>query len=194
MPFATTQAAVVAPTTARHEKPQRRCASRNASLARDHHRCRRISANPSQGNVNTSSQGLGVSEKMAWSFKPLVQLESPNHKTQPKHLASVRDTLKHWELHAGTKAVLALPTSFVAGQAMLIRALEGAWDLELVEPSSSPSWNEPKDFVALTPHQAHGWLQNGCGKTKTLLLGGGPISASLVAEASQDASEVGATA
>lgn len=98
-------------------------------------------------------------------------------------LASVRDTLKHWELHAGTKAVLALPTSFVAGQAMLIRALEGAWDLELVEPSSSPSWNEPKDFVALTPHQAHGWLQNGCGKTKTLLLGGGPISASLVAEA-----------
>ena len=95
-------------------------------------------------------------------------------------LASVRDTLEHWGLRAGTKAVLALPTSFVAGQAMLIRAIEGAWDLELVEPTSSPSWNEPKDFVALTPHQAQGWLQHGRGKTQTLLLGGGPISASLV--------------
>ena len=95
-------------------------------------------------------------------------------------LASVRDTLEHWGLRAGTKAVLALPTSFVAGQAMLIRAIEGAWDLELVEPTSSPSWNAPKDFVALTPHQAQGWLQQGRGKTQTLLLGGGPISASLV--------------
>jgi O-succinylbenzoic acid--CoA ligase len=95
-------------------------------------------------------------------------------------LASVRDTLEHWDLRAGTKAVLALPTSFVAGQAMLIRAIEGAWDLELVEPTSSPSWNAPKDFVALTPHQAQGWLQQGRGKTQTLLLGGGPISASLV--------------
>ena len=56
-------------------------------------------------------------------------------------LASVQDTLEHWDLHPGTKAVLALPTSFVAGQAMLIRAIEGAWDLELVEPTSSPSWN-----------------------------------------------------
>ena len=95
-------------------------------------------------------------------------------------LASVQDTIEHWDLRAGTKAVLALPTSFVAGQAMLIRAVEGAWDLELVEPSSSPSWNGPKDFVALTPHQAQGWLQHGRGKTQTLLLGGGPISTSLV--------------
>ncbi len=95
-------------------------------------------------------------------------------------LASVQDTIEHWELCAGTKAVLALPTSFVAGQAMLIRAIKGAWDLELVEPTSSPSWNAPKDFVALTPHQAQGWLQHGRGKTQTLLLGGGPISATLV--------------
>lgn len=95
-------------------------------------------------------------------------------------LASVQDTIEHWDLRAGTKAVLALPTSFVAGQAMLIRAVEGAWDLELVEPTSSPSWNGPKDFVALTPHQAQGWLQHGRGKTQTLLLGGGPISTSLV--------------
>ena len=95
-------------------------------------------------------------------------------------LASVQDTFEHWDLAPGTKAVLALPTSFVAGQAMLIRAIEGAWDLELIEPTSSPSWNAPKDFVALTPHQARRLLQRGRGTTQTLLLGGGPISASLV--------------
>ena len=96
--------------------------------------------------------------------------------------ASVQDTLEHWDLRAGTKAVLTLPTSFVAGQAMLIRAIEGAWELDLVEPSATPSWNEAKDFVALTPHQAQGWLQHGHGKTQKLLLGGGPISASLAAK------------
>jgi len=100
-------------------------------------------------------------------------------------LASIRDTLEHWNLCEGTKAVLALPTSFVAGQAMLVRAIEGAWDLELIEPSSSPSWQEPKDFVALTPHQARGWLNHGDGSTKHLLLGGGPISASLVIDLHQ---------
>ena len=36
------------------------------------------------------------------------------------------------------------------------------------------------DFVALTPHQAQGWLEHGTGTTGTLLLGGGPVSAPLL--------------
>ena len=85
-------------------------------------------------------------------------------------LASVDDTLKHWNLEAGTRAVLALPTSFVAGQAMIVRGVVGAWDLELIEPSSTPSWRGAKDFVALTPHQAQGWVNKGSGTTAKLLL------------------------
>ncbi len=95
-------------------------------------------------------------------------------------LASVKDTIEHWRLEPGTRAVLALPTSFVAGQAMVVRAIEGAWDLELVAPSSRPSWREHADFVALTPHQAQGWLEHGAGSVRTLLLGGGPVSAPLL--------------
>ena len=95
-------------------------------------------------------------------------------------LASVQDTLQHWNLEPGTQAVLALPTSFVAGQAMVIRAIEGAWELELVAPSSRPAWQGRVDFVALTPHQAQGWLEHGTGSTRTLLLGGGPVSAPLL--------------
>ena len=95
-------------------------------------------------------------------------------------LASVEDTLKHWDLGAGTRALLALPTSFVAGQAMIVRSLVGAWELEIIEPSSAPSWNGEKDFVALTPHQARGWIAQGSGTTVKLLLGGGPVSKSLL--------------
>jgi O-succinylbenzoic acid--CoA ligase len=95
-------------------------------------------------------------------------------------IASVQDTLKHWNLEPGTRAVLALPTSFVAGQAMVVRAVEGAWDLELVAPTSRPAWQGRVDFVALTPHQAQGWLEHGTGTTRTLLLGGGPVSAPLL--------------
>ncbi|MGB1636625.1 MAG: AMP-binding protein [Flavobacteriales bacterium] len=95
-------------------------------------------------------------------------------------LASVQDTIKHWHLEPGTHAVLALPTSFVAGQAMVVRAIEGAWDLELVAPSSRPCWQGCTDFVALTPHQAQGWIEHGAGSVRTLLLGGGPVSAPLL--------------
>ncbi len=95
-------------------------------------------------------------------------------------LASVQDTLQHWNLEPGTRAVLALPTSFVAGQAMVVRAVEGGWDLELVAPSSRPSWRGQADFVALTPHQARGWVEHGTGSVRTLLLGGGPVAAPLL--------------
>ena len=95
-------------------------------------------------------------------------------------LASVEDTLSHWNLSAGTRALLALPTSFVAGQAMLVRGVVGAWDLELIEPSSAPSWHGVKDFVALTSHQAQGWIATGSVTTSKLLIGGGPVSKTLL--------------
>ena len=75
---------------------------------------------------------------------------------------------------------MVLPATFVAGQAMLIRALEGAWDLTLIQPSSQPIWDGAMDFVAMTPHQADGWLERGSGSTQTLLLGGGPVSRTLL--------------
>ena len=95
-------------------------------------------------------------------------------------LSSVNDTLSHFELGEGTQAVLALPASFVAGQAMLIRALVGGWDLTLTPPSSEPTWQGQFDFVALTPHQAQGWIDRGQGSAGILLLGGGPVALPLL--------------
>ena len=97
-------------------------------------------------------------------------------------LASIQDTLNHWWLPTGSKACLALPTSFVAGQAMLLRAIEGSWDLTILKPTSTPEWAGHMDTVSLTPHQARGWIDHGSGDCRVLLLGGGPVSAKLVGD------------
>ena len=55
------------------------------------------------------------------------------------------------------RALLAMPTLFVGGWMMVVRAWRAGWDLTLVEPRALPEWpdNEPPfDFVALTPMQA----------------------------------------
>ena len=93
---------------------------------------------------------------------------------------SVAQTAEALGLHKGCHAVLALPTMFVAGQAMLVRALVGQWRLTLTEPSATPSWSGPCDFAAMTPHQTQGWLEHGTGSVTTLLLGGGPVSPALI--------------
>ena len=63
---------------------------------------------------------------------------------------------------------------------MLIRALVGGWDLTLTPPSSEPTWQGQFDFVALTPHQAQGWIDRGQGSAGILLLGGGPVALPLL--------------
>lgn len=93
---------------------------------------------------------------------------------------SVVQTAEALGLDEGCHAVLALPTTFVAGQAMLVRALVGQWRLTLVEPNAAPSWSGACDFVAMTPHQTLGWLEHGSGSATTLLLGGGPVSPALL--------------
>ena len=114
---------------------------------------RRTQAKRAAGSTTSHRPGcLGArAMSQAWWSKPLDPPAPPNHRTQPRSvLASVQDTIEHWDLRAGTKAVLALPTSFVAGQAMLIRAVEGAWDFELSNPrprlpgmAPKTSWPSP---------------------------------------------------
>ncbi len=96
-------------------------------------------------------------------------------------VASANRTLRHFELEPGAHAALAMPVEFVGGMMMLIRAVEGAMDLTVLEPIMAPDFPKtPFDFVALTPAQSHalsadkeqlhrmkGW--------KTLLLGGAPV-------------------
>lgn len=87
--------------------------------------------------------------------------------------ASAERTAEVLGLKVGTRALLAMPVEFVGGFMMLVRAIEGGWRLEAVEPRARVVAPEGTEFAALTPMQARasGEGVKGVGK---LLLGGAP--------------------
>jgi len=80
-------------------------------------------------------------------------------------------------LQAGNTALHCLPTDFIAGKMMLVRAMVLGLRLTCVPPASNPleSTSAPFDFVAMVPLQ----LRNSISKIdtiKTLIVGGAPFS------------------
>lgn len=85
-----------------------------------------------------------------------------------------------FELDAGIKALHCLPTQYVAGKMMLVRAFILGWDLDLVAPTSNPlERNDTQyDFGAMVPLQAqHSLLK--LNQVKKLILGGAKVSSAL---------------
>lgn len=92
------------------------------------------------------------------------------------------------DLPAGTKALVCLNVSYIAGVMMLVRGLELGWELSIIEPVSNPlmdmDWDVSFDFVSMVPLQLAACLTNE--KTKNhvnnlgkILLGGAPVDVSL---------------
>ncbi len=101
----------------------------------------------------------------------------PKTITFPKEklIKSARRTIDIFKLYEGTKTLLNLPSSFVAGKMMWIRALTGHWDLHLLDPSEKIPANLSYDFGAMVPLQ----IQKNPGITDNftkLIIGGAPIA------------------
>jgi len=99
---------------------------------------------------------------------------------------SARRTLDFFKIPEGTSAVLVLPTRYIAGKMMVIRAIVGKLNLVAVEPSENPWKNvSPKiDFAAATPQQfaapeSRSAMEKVMKSTGTLLVGGAPVSKQL---------------
>ena len=98
---------------------------------------------------------------------------------------SAEATNRFFDLKKGDKALLCLPVKYIAGKLMIVRALEGKYNLFCVEPSLTPSFDEtPIDFSAMTPAQVGSLLSNEQGRLlldniDKLILGGDRIPASL---------------
>ncbi|NOQ92332.1 MAG: AMP-binding protein, partial [Flavobacteriaceae bacterium] len=90
---------------------------------------------------------------------------------------SAKATGKFFELNYGTTALLCLPTDFIAGKMMLVRAMVLGWSLDIVEPNSNPLSTIKKeyDFSAMVPLQVFNSIDN-IFKIKTLIVGGGVVS------------------
>ena len=96
---------------------------------------------------------------------------------------SAQRTVKFFQLAPSSKALLALSAEYIAGQMMIVRAIEGQLNLILVEPSSTPldSLNEFVDFATLVPMQLLKYSNNHeklqlIGK---LIVGGAAVSKSI---------------
>ena len=105
-------------------------------------------------------------------------------KIKKKHMInSALATGKYFELISKTRALLCLSTNFIAGKMMLVRALVLGWHLDIVETKINPIENISKtyDFSAMVPIQ----LYHSLGKIshiKKLIVGGGPVSKSMLKE------------
>jgi O-succinylbenzoic acid--CoA ligase len=111
---------------------------------------------------------------------------------------SAQLTIDYFRLPKGTKALLALPSNYIGGKMMLVRALVGNWHLIWTEPTSNPllKLNESFDFAAFTPMQVAAML-NECPERfmaiGKVIIGGGAISDALEMRLKQCTNNVYAT-
>jgi len=95
---------------------------------------------------------------------------------------SARVTNQFFGLSATDTAILCLPTSYIAGKMMLVRAMVGGFNLIAVEPTANP-FEKLKitiDFTAITPYQ----LQHSVKTLQTkvvrkIIVGGSPVTSKL---------------
>ena len=103
-------------------------------------------------------------------------------KIKKKHMVnSAMATGVFFNLGSKTTALLCLSTNFIAGKMMLVRALVLGWHLDIVTTKSNPLENISKnyDFSAMVPLQFYNSLEE-LNHIKQLIVGGGPVSKSML--------------
>jgi O-succinylbenzoic acid--CoA ligase len=85
-----------------------------------------------------------------------------------------------FKLQPGDRALHCLPTNFIAGKMMLVRAMILGLEIDIVEPSSQPvfDYEVPYDFCAMIPLQlakTHTYINN----IKMLITGGASVNSHL---------------
>ncbi|WP_281633391.1 AMP-binding protein [Flavobacterium luteolum] len=85
-----------------------------------------------------------------------------------------------FDLKPGDKALLCLPTQFIAGKMMLVRSLILGLELDVVSPSLHPlALNSTTyDFVAMVPLQVQNSIE-GLSKVRKLIIGGAKLDSAL---------------
>lgn len=94
---------------------------------------------------------------------------------------SAKATATYFDLGAGSRALLCLPLGFIAGRMMLVRSMVMGWHLDVIDATSLPKI--PKDihydFSAMVPLQLFNSI-NHLENIKTLIVGGGQVSETII--------------
>ncbi len=93
---------------------------------------------------------------------------------------SAKATGIFFKLPENTTALLCLPSNYIAGKMMLVRAMTLGWNLHIVAPEKDAitQYDNDYDFVAMVPYQVHHSIKS-LNKIKKLIIGGGAISKEL---------------
>ena len=93
---------------------------------------------------------------------------------------SAKATGVFFKLGENTTALLCLPSNYIAGKMMLVRALVLGWDLHIVAPAKDAltQYDNDYDFVAMVPFQVEHSLK-ALNKVHKLIIGGGTVSKEL---------------
>ncbi|QHI35835.1 2-succinylbenzoate--CoA ligase [Kordia antarctica] len=94
----------------------------------------------------------------------------------------------------GDAALQCLPSNFIAGKMMLVRAMILGLSLDLVAPTSNPLKNNDAtyDFCAMIPLQVENSLEQ-LHQIKTLIVGGAPASSALIKRLQKVSTKIYAT-
>lgn len=95
-------------------------------------------------------------------------------------------TADFFNLSPGDTALHCLPSQFIAGKMMLVRAMIIGLEIELIEPISRPAYDHHKayDFCAMIPLQLQNSLHR-LDNIKTVIVGGAKVSPALRSEIEQ---------
>lgn len=100
---------------------------------------------------------------------------------------SAKHTIRFFDLGREDTALLCLPSAFIAGRMMLVRALVSGMKIHAQEPSLNPLLGTPPfrfDFAAFTPAQVKAILENPqtqkvFGQIKHIIIGGAAVDMDL---------------
>jgi O-succinylbenzoic acid--CoA ligase len=104
---------------------------------------------------------------------------------------SARATGEFMGLGPGSKAMVCLPMSAIAGKMMLVRAMVLGWDLYMVPPVSDPlrEVSGSFDFAAMVPLQVEKSLKK-LSRIGKLIVGGAPVLPALLARLPKKGPEI----
>lgn len=132
-----------------------------------------------------------VNELLAYRTKALAVSTSgttgvPKPMRVPRRdlVASAKLTAAAFGLREGDRSLLCLPTGYIAGKMMMVRAMVLGLDLHVIDPRGSVLDNlrtmDRFRFAAMVPLQLHRAVQEDRERVErqfdTILLGGGPVS------------------
>lgn len=120
--------------------------------------------------------------------KDYVQVHTSGSTGVPKTITLQKQAMVHsaiatgnfFNLKPGDKALHCLPSQYIAGKMMLVRAIVLGLELDITAPTSQPVFNYEKtyDFCAMVPMQLQK-TKGYCNNIKTVIVGGAAVSKSL---------------